>query len=66
MEHKIYTVEFEVGSEEEKNKIQVGTITSTDGIITAIDNSGGQAQSTGWIVGGSATIGDLYIPIVSS
>ena len=38
MEHKIYTVEFEVGSEEEKNKTQVGTITSTDGIITATAN----------------------------
>ena len=66
MEHKIFKVEFEIGSEEEKNKSQIGTITSTDGKITAIDNSGGELQSSGWSVGGTAPIGDLYLSTISS
>ena len=60
MEHKIYTVDIVIETEEEKNKTQVGTITSEDGIITDVDDADGKA--IGWAIGNSAPVGDLYIP----
>lgn len=62
MEHKIYTVDVVSITDEEKNKTEVGTITSENGVITAVTNSGGQALATGWKVGVPAPVGDLMIP----
>lgn len=62
MEHKIYTVDVVSITDEEKNKKEVGTITSENGVVTAVSNSGGQALSTGWTVGVPAPVGDVMIP----
>tara|TARA_B100000579_G_C22733860_1_gene805660 strand:- start:68 stop:271 length:204 start_codon:yes stop_codon:yes gene_type:complete len=62
MEHKIYTVDVVSITDEEKNKTEVGTITSENGVVTAVSNSGGQALATGWTVGVPAPAGDLMIP----
>ena len=62
MEHKIYTVDVVSITDEEKNKTEVGTITSENGVVTAVSNSGGQALSTGWTVGVPAPAGDVMIP----
>ena len=62
MEHKIYTVDVVSITDEEKNKTEVGAITSENGVITAVTNSGGQALATGWKVGVPAPVGDLMIP----
>ena len=60
MEHKIYTVAIVIATEEEKNKTQDGTITSENGVITAIKDD--DAKALGWAVGNAAPEGDLYIP----
>ena len=62
MEHKIYTVDVVSITDEEKNKTEVGAITSENGVITAVTNSGGQALATGWTVGVPAPAGDVMIP----
>ena len=62
MEHKIYTVDVVSITDEEKYKTEVGTITSENGVVTAVSNSGGQALATGWIVGVPAPAGDVMIP----
>ena len=61
MEHKIYTTEIVISTNSEKSRTQVGTITSVDGVITSIDNAGGQAHTTGWKVGSQAPSGDLFV-----
>ena len=61
MEHKIYTVEIVISTESEKSRTQVGIITSSNGIITHISDSAGQADTAGWEVGSSAPNGDLFI-----
>lgn len=66
MEHKIYTITISFPSETESNKVQVGTMTSVDEVITAITNSGGQALATGWKVNGPAPSGDLFFPTMES
>ena len=61
MEHKIYTTEIVISTNSEKSRTQVGTITSSDGVITSIDNAGGQAHNAGWKVGSAAPNGDLFV-----
>ena len=62
MEHRIYTIDIVSITGEERNKIEVGTITSEDGVVTDITNSGGQALAAGWEVGVPAPVGDVIIP----
>ena len=64
MEHKVYTVDIVLPTEEEKNKVQVGIITTTDGKITAVSGVSGIAEEYGWVVGRAAPFGDVYIPTI--
>ena len=66
MEHKVYTIDIVIPSEEEKNKVQVGIITTTDGKITAVSSVSGIAEEYGWVVGRAAPHGDVFIPTVVS
>ncbi len=61
MEHKIYLTEIVISTDSEKSRTQVGIITSVDGVITSIGNTGGQAHNAGWQVGSPAPNGDLFI-----
>lgn len=53
-------------SDEEKNKVQVGIITTTDGKITAVSSNSGIAEDYGWVVGRDAPFGDVFIPTIVS
>ena len=64
MEHKVYTVDIVLPTEEEKNKVQVGIITTNDGKITAVSSVSGIAEDYGWVVGRSAPHGDVFIPTI--
>ena len=66
MEHKVYTIDIVIPSEEEKNKVQVGIITTTNGKITAVSSVSGIAEEYGWVVGRDAPHGDVYIPTIIS
>ena len=66
MEHKVYTVDIVLPAEEEKNKVQVGIITTTEGKITAVSSVSGIAEEYGWVVGRAAPFGDVYIPTIIS
>ena len=66
MEHKVYTYDIVLPTEEEKNKVQVGIITTTDGKITAVSSVSGIAEEYGWVVGRAAPFGDVYIPTIVS
>tara|TARA_B100000575_G_scaffold277578_1_gene264028 strand:+ start:739 stop:945 length:207 start_codon:yes stop_codon:yes gene_type:complete len=66
MEHKVYTIDIVLPSEEEKNKVQVGIITTTDGKITAVSSNSGIAEQYGWVVGRDAPHGDVFIPTIKS
>ena len=50
MEHKVFTYDIVLPTEEEKNKVQVGIITTTDGKITAVSSVSGIAEEYGWVV----------------
>ena len=64
MEYKVYTVDIVLPTEEEKNKVQVGIITTTDGKITAVSRVSGIAEEYGWVVGRAAPFGDVFIPTI--
>ena len=64
MEHKVFTYDIVLPTEEEKNKVQVGIITTTDGKITAVSSVSGIAEEYGWVVGRTAPFGDVYIPTI--
>ena len=66
MEHKVYTIDIVLSTEEEKNKVHVGIITTTDGKITAVSSVSGIAEEYGWVVGRAAPFGDVYIPTIVS
>ena len=66
MEHKVFTYDIVLPTEEEKNKVQVGIITTTDGKITAVSSGSGIAEEYGWVVGRAAPFGDVYIPTIIS
>ena len=57
MEHKVYTIDIVMPSDEEKNKVQVGIITTTGGKITAVSSNSGIAEDYGWVVGRDAPLG---------
>ena len=61
MEHNVYTIDIVSLTEEEKNKVQVGIITTTDGKITAVSSDSGIAEQYGWVVGRDAPFGDVFI-----
>ena len=61
MEHKVYTIDIVSLTEEEKNKVQVGIITTTNGKITAVSSDSGIAEQYGWVVGRDAPFGDVFI-----